>query len=300
MIVVFDEQHLSSIKTEEVRRRLEPVWKTLGAANVLLASTGGGGTGSAGFRRTPKACRPALLRFRGSRQPEAAGKVSDYEAFLISARRDDRVLVEVYRRYLDMGLIHDPTQIDTGERQSPASRASSRRRCRRPAAASSRRMRSRSWSDARRRQAATWASLQRLLDGLAGTPGRKAVGAGDRGVRARPGGARASRPRRSRAGARARPCTSSTCGRERRWRRRRGGRIVDTRDISRAVDAAAAGGRRLRRHRSRDRWPDRAHRAEPRQTRSGASAASCARTTCWATRRRTRARTASTTSRRWS
>jgi len=175
MIVVFDEQHLSSIKTEEVRRRLEPVWKTLGAANVLLVSTGGGGNWLGRLPEDPEGLQAALLRFKGSRQPEPAGKVSDYEAFLISARRDDRVLVEVYRRYLDMGLIHDPTQIDTGERQI-SGQQSEQQKSMPPAGRSLVQADAeQKWSDARRRQAATLASLQRLLNGLAGTPGRKAV-----------------------------------------------------------------------------------------------------------------------------
>lgn len=175
MIVVFDEQHLSSIKTEEVRRRLEPVWKSLGAANVLLVSTAGGGNWLGRLPEEAEGMQSALLRFRGGRQPENPGKVTDYEAFLITARRDDRVLVEVYRRYIDMGIIHDPTQVDTGERQIYGQQSEQQKSM--PPAGRSlvQADAEQKWSEARRRQAATLASLQRLLNGLAGTPGRKAV-----------------------------------------------------------------------------------------------------------------------------
>jgi VWFA-related protein len=175
IVVVFDEQHLSSISTEEVRRRLDKVWRGLGAANVVLVSTAGGGNWLGRLPEDAEGLQGALARFKGGRPPEPAGKVTDYEAFLISARRDDRVLVEVYRRYIDQSLIPDPTNIDIGERQIYGHQSETQKQM--PPAGRSLIMSEaeQRWSVARQRQAATLASLTRLLTGLGGTPGRKAV-----------------------------------------------------------------------------------------------------------------------------
>ena len=172
IVVVFDEQHLSAITIEQVRRRLDDVWGTLGAANVLLASTVGGGSWVGRLPEDAASLQAALVRFKGGRPPERAGMVTDYEAFLIAARRDERVLGEVYRRYINNSLLPDPSVASKGppgvlteeQQQMPAlgrnqllSEAEQR------------------WAVIRRRQAATLASLLRLLTGLAGQPGRKAV-----------------------------------------------------------------------------------------------------------------------------
>jgi VWFA-related protein len=174
LIVVFDEQHLSPISTEEVRRRLEAVWTGLGAANVLLVSTSGGGNWLGRLPEDAKGLQAALLRFKGGRPMEAQGRMTDYESFLIAARRDDRVLAEVYRRYINNGFIPDPTIAP--EDKMPVGQQSEMQKQMPPAA---RGMvlneAEEKWTTARRRQATTLASLQRLLNGLAGTPGRKAV-----------------------------------------------------------------------------------------------------------------------------
>jgi VWFA-related protein len=173
VIVVFDEQHLSPITTEQVRRRLADVWGRMGPARVMLVSTSGGGSWRGRLPEDREALQTALVRFKGGRPAEALGKVTDYEAFLISARRDDRVLNEVYRRYIDQGFIPDPS-IDEGKQ--PSGFQSDQRREMAPAGRSLVQSESEQrWGLARRRQAVTLASLLRLLNGLGGQPGRKAV-----------------------------------------------------------------------------------------------------------------------------
>src|SRR4030095_4083082 len=43
VVVVFDEQHLSPITVEQVRRRLDRVWPAMGTCDVLLLSTANAG-----------------------------------------------------------------------------------------------------------------------------------------------------------------------------------------------------------------------------------------------------------------
>ena len=111
LVVVFDERHLSPASVEQVRRRLRDVWAAegLGRADVLLASTTTGGTWRASLPEDADAVGAALQRFAGGRPPAGTRRITDYEAFLIAARRDERVLIEVYRRYLNDGLMPDPT-----------------------------------------------------------------------------------------------------------------------------------------------------------------------------------------------
>lgn len=179
VVVVFDEQHLSSINVENVRQRLDKVWPVMGAANVLLVSTSGGGAWLGRLPEDAATLPNALLRFKGGRPIEPPGKLSDYEAFLISSRRDENVLNEVYRRYLDQELMSDPNvdesaTLDGG--RAPSGYQSDRKK-EMPAAGRGVVLNEaeQRWAIARRRQGATLASLLRLLTGLASQPGRKAV-----------------------------------------------------------------------------------------------------------------------------
>lgn len=175
LVVVFDELHLSPITTEQVRRRLDDSWRALGDADVLLMSTAGGGNWMGRLPEDAESLQSALLRFKGARMPERSGTLSDYESFLIAARHDERVLIEVYRRYIEAGLLMDPTLVlgdDGGNAADKKQRKADLPPIGRAMIAGEAEQR---WSGARQRQAATLASLVRLLDGLAAQPGRKAV-----------------------------------------------------------------------------------------------------------------------------
>ena len=177
LVVAFDELHLAPAATEEVRRRLDVVWRegSLGPADVLLLSTAGGGSWLGRLPEEAEGMQRALDRFRGARF-DRPGYMTDYEAFLIAARNDDNVLTQVYRRYLDQGYQPDPSLImpQTGKRmrgvETDAMRdlpAIGRGAVKVEA--------EQKWRTARGRQAATLASLVQLLQGLSARPGRKAV-----------------------------------------------------------------------------------------------------------------------------
>lgn len=182
LVVVFDELHLSPIATEHVRSRLDEAWRALGPADVLLVSTAGGGNWMGRLPGDEESLQAALARFKGARMPEKSGVISDYEAFLIAARHDEQVLTEIFRRYIEAGLIIDPTIKlgNNGNGPEAAAEAKMEAKARKDdvppvgrsmllAEAEER------WAGARQRQAATLARLTQILNALAGRGGRKAV-----------------------------------------------------------------------------------------------------------------------------
>lgn len=176
IVVVFDELHLSPGGVEQVRHRLAEAFEkdALGAADVTLLSSAGGGAWRGRLPDERDALTAVLGRFEGRRRPPQAGRLSDQEAFLIAARHDDRVLTEAYRRYLDQRLLPDPTlpglqprmrgqQTDAQERLPAMGRSMVQVEA------------EMLWRDVRGRQAATLRALVDLLDALAVRSGRKAV-----------------------------------------------------------------------------------------------------------------------------
>jgi VWFA-related protein len=178
LVVVFDELHLSPIATEHVRSRLEDAWKALGPADVLLVSTAGGGNWMGRLPGDEESLQAALLRFKGARMPEKSGVISDYEAFLIAARHDENALIEIYRRYIEAGLIMDP-QVKLGRNFTRPDEVIEVKERKKDLPSIGRSMitaeAEERWAGARQRQAATLARLTHLLNGLAGRGGRKAV-----------------------------------------------------------------------------------------------------------------------------
>jgi VWFA-related protein len=175
VVVVFDELHLSPLATEMARQRLREAWGrgSLGPADLLLASTAGGGAWQGRLPEDADALQAALGRFKGVRPATDPARMTDYDAFLIAARHDERVLIEVYRRYLDQRLIPDPTMPEPKGMRGRQSDASAQLPAMgRSAVVSEAEAR---WETARKRQAAALASLTRLLSGLSLRPGRKAV-----------------------------------------------------------------------------------------------------------------------------
>jgi VWFA-related protein len=177
LVVAFDELHMAPATTEEVRRRLDTVWRegSLGPADVLLLSTAGGGSWLGRLPEDAGGMQRALDRFRGARF-DRPGYMTDYEAFLIAARNDDNVLTQVYRRYVDQGYMPDPSLVlpDPGKRMRGVQTDAAQGQ---PAIGKGavEVEAEEKWRTARNRQAATLASLVQLLHGLAARPGRKAV-----------------------------------------------------------------------------------------------------------------------------
>ncbi len=182
LVVAFDELHMAPATTEQVRRRLDAVWRegSLGPADVLLLSTAGGGSWLGRLPEDAEGLQRALDRFRGARF-ERPGYMTDYEAFLIAARNNDTTLTQVYRRYVDQGYVPDPTPIlpevygGGGAKRPRGVESDGMRDAPAIGKGAIKVEAEQKWRAARSRQAATLASLVQLLQGLAARPGRKAV-----------------------------------------------------------------------------------------------------------------------------
>jgi VWFA-related protein len=176
VVLVFDEPHLAPDTLERSRRRLGELIsaQALGAARVSLISTSGGGAWHARLPEDAAELTAALSRFKGGRTPLGEGRMKDYEAFQIATRRNQAVLVDVFRRYLDFGLLNDkalPPKPGTMRHQTEDRTESI------PAVgrASVQAEAEERWAAVRRRQQATLDGLTRLVRGLAGSRSRKAV-----------------------------------------------------------------------------------------------------------------------------
>ncbi len=175
VVIVFDEPHLDTVQAEQARRRLREVLprEGLGALDVALFSTAGGGLWHGSLPDERAELAAALARFRGARPTQTPGRMTDVEAFAIAARRDESALDEVYRRYLDLRFVLDPSLVGgfTPERRgapgNPDQPATGRQAVRAEAEVQ--------WRDAQTRQLATLRGLRGLLEGLARRSGPKAI-----------------------------------------------------------------------------------------------------------------------------
>ncbi len=174
LVIVFDEAHLGAGVAEQVRQSLREVIERdePGRVDVTLASTTGGGIWHGRLPEERGELPAALERFKGARPPQVPGRITDVEAFEIAARRDEATLNEVYRRYVDLRFLIDPTVV----REQPRRRggptnsdlpAAGRQAVRAEAEAH--------WRGARTRQLATLRGLIGLLDGLSRRNGPKAI-----------------------------------------------------------------------------------------------------------------------------
>ena len=176
LVVVFDELHLSPGGLNQVRRRLADAFEeeAPGTTDVTLLSSAGGGAWRGRLPDERESLVAALGRFEGRRRAPQPGRLSDQEAFQIAARHDDRVLTEVYRRYLDQRLLPDPTVPGMQPRmrgQQTEAQANLPAMGRVTVQVEAEML----WRDIRGRQVAALRALVNLLDGLAVRPGRKAV-----------------------------------------------------------------------------------------------------------------------------
>jgi VWFA-related protein len=175
LLIIFDELHLSPASVEPARRRLREMdWgEALGGADVYLASAAGGAVWAVSLPEDADGFRAALERFRARRSPEVR-RMTDYEAFLIAARHDERTLVAVYRRYLNEGFLVDPNV--PGYQPQRAGQPTDAQRELPPMGRSAVQAEAElRWRDVRVRRTETLRRLTRLLRGLAGSPGRKAI-----------------------------------------------------------------------------------------------------------------------------
>jgi VWFA-related protein len=174
LLVAFDEPHLtpSSVERARIELRKLPSHPGLRGADVLLVSTAGGGAWLARLPEGGADLAAALARFQGLRPIVASGRMKDYEAFQIAARRNEAVLTEVFRRYMDFRLLADVTSLANKSMRGSQSDSSAAM----PAAGRASMMTEaeQRWQDIRRRQSATIAGLTRLLASL-DPRGRKAV-----------------------------------------------------------------------------------------------------------------------------
>ncbi|HET9316490.1 MAG TPA: VWA domain-containing protein, partial [Vicinamibacteria bacterium] len=173
LLVAFDEPHLTPAGVERARNELQklPDHPELRGSDVVLVSTAGGGSWLARLPEGAPDLLAALARFRGLRPIIASGRIKDYEAFQIAARRNEQVLTQVYRRYMDWRLLPDITSPSKSMRGYQSDESAQK-----PAAAQNSIMveAEMRWQDIRKRQAATVAGLTRVLASL-DPRGRKAL-----------------------------------------------------------------------------------------------------------------------------
>jgi VWFA-related protein len=180
LVFVFDEPHLTPAGIERARRRLSEASAkgSLGSVEVYLISTERSGGFRLGLPEGQDEVTATLARFRGRRMPIAGGRMNDQEAFLIASRRQERTLVQVFRRYIDLRLLlehpspnmsrtrgsNEGAMLSGGDGDLPAvGRAALQ------AEAESR------WNDIRTHRAATLRGLSGLMQALGARRERKAV-----------------------------------------------------------------------------------------------------------------------------
>jgi VWFA-related protein len=173
LLVAFDEPHLTPSGVERARMQIGklPGHPELRGTDVVLVSTAGGGSWLARLPEGGADLTSALTRFRGLRPMIPSGRMKDYEAFQIAVRRNEQVLTEVFRRYLDFRMLPDitpPVQNMRGYQSDSSAQKPAAARDSLLAEAEQR------WQDIRKRQAATVAGLTRVLASL-DPRGRKAV-----------------------------------------------------------------------------------------------------------------------------
>jgi VWFA-related protein len=174
IVIVFDEPHLTTANVELARNELRklPTQHEMGNADVVLSSS----TGGSWQLRMPEDAedyQAVLSRFRGLRPNLPPGRMTDFEAFQIAARRNEMVVTQVFRRYSDLRLITDNTIVVEKGPKLPQNDTSAAR----PSMGEGqiRVEAEERLQGVRKRQAATVAGLTRLLEGLDVRKGRKAV-----------------------------------------------------------------------------------------------------------------------------
>lgn len=180
LVFVFDEPHLSPAGLQRARRRLGDVLGRASFGNVdlyLISSERRGG-----YRLSLPADRegltPALARFRGRLASAAGGGMNDQEAFQIAARRQERTLAQVYRRYLELGLLPGGSSGDASKQRGGGDwdfMAASEVTIPGHGRAALRAEAELRWSDAQRRRAATLRGLTGLTRALGARRERKAI-----------------------------------------------------------------------------------------------------------------------------